>query len=52
MNLDVSIKSDKIGLKIQSLNLNVQSSQLGSIIIYLLAELLNIYHRHHLYFRT
>lgn len=49
MNVDVSIKSDKIGLKIQSLNINVQSTQFGSIVIYLFAELLNIYYRHYLY---
>lgn len=49
MNVDVSIRSDKISLKIQSLNLNVQSAQFGSIVIYLFAELLNIYYRHHLY---
>ena len=49
MNVDVSIKSDKISLKIQSLNINVQSTQLGSIVIYLFAEFLNIYYRHYLY---
>ena len=49
MNVDVSIKSDKISLKIQSLNINVQSTQLGSIVIYLFAELLNIYYRNYLY---
>ena len=52
MNVDVSVKSDKISLKIQGLNLNVQSSQFRSKVIYLLAELLNIYYRHHLNLRT
>ena len=44
--------SDEFRLEVQRLDFNIQFAQLGGVFVNLLAELLHIYDRHHLYLRT
>ena len=50
MKADVSRQeSEEFGLEVQRLNFNVKFSQFGGVFINLLAQLLDIHYRYHLY---